>query len=186
MMTMKKNLLAATVLASLAFSATVLAEAPPGSQGNGQILFKGSVLKAPCGLAPGIDGDNQSIDLGQVADSQLTTIGYNTPTEFKIKLVGCTFDPKAVAEAKVNVRFDGMSVGGANGLLGVSGDAKGLAIRLLDAANKQVKIATKSAPYTLRTGDNTLQFSAQVVALEGETVVAGHYDALTSFSLTYL
>lgn len=185
-MTIKKSLLAATVLTSLAFSGTVLAEIPPGSQGNGQILFKGSVLKAPCGLAPGIDGDNQSIDLGQVADAQLTTIGYSTPTEFKIKLVGCTFDPKAVAETKVNVRFDGMSVGGTNGFLGISGDAKGLAIRLLDAANKPVKIATQSSPYTLRTGDNSLQFSAQVVALEGETITAGHYDALASFSLTYL
>ncbi|WP_411755173.1 fimbrial protein [Serratia sp. (in: enterobacteria)] len=185
-MTIKKTLLAATVLASLALSGTVQADVPPGSQGNGQILFKGYVLKAPCGLAPGIDGDNQSINLGQVSDAQLTTIGYATPTEFKIKLIGCTFDAKAAAETKVNVRFDGMSVGGANGFLGVSGDAKGLAIRLLDSSNKQVKIATKSEPYTLRTGDNTLQFSAQVVSLEGETVTAGHYDALTSFSLTYL
>ncbi|WMT15817.1 fimbrial protein [Serratia fonticola] len=184
-MTIKKTLLATTVLTSLALSGTVLADIPPGSQGNGQIMFQGSVLKAPCGLAPGVDGDNQSISLGQVADAQLNTIGYATPIEFKIKLIGCTFDPKAAAETKVNVRFDGSSVGGTNGFLGVGGDAKGLAIRLLDAANQPVKIATQSSPYSLRTGDNTLQFAAQVVKLDGETVVAGHYDALTSFALTY-
>ncbi|MCL1028989.1 fimbrial protein [Serratia silvae] len=183
---MKHSLFAITTLATSLFSASVLAEAPPGSQGNGQIAFSGSVLKAPCGLAPGVDGDNQSIDLGQTSDAQLKTVGYATPKEFKIKLIGCTFDDTAEKDTVVNVRFDGASVGGTNGLLGVSGDAKGLAIRLLDSGNKPVKVGTKSQDYTLHSGDNTLLFSAQVVALQGETIVAGNYDALTSFALTYL
>lgn len=183
---MKRNLFAVTALASILFSANVLAAAPPGSQGNGQIAFTGSVLKAPCGLAPGVDGDNQSIALGQTSDAQLRTVGYATPTEFKIKLIGCTFDESLEKDTVVNVRFDGASVGGANGFLGVTGDAKGLAIRLLDSGNKPVKVGTKSQDYTLRSGDNALQFSAQVVALQGETVVAGDYDALTLFSLTYI
>lgn len=185
-MKMKLRTLALTTLASAMLSGYAFADVPPGSQGNGEIMFKGSVIKAPCGLAPGQDGDNQNINLGQIADAQLKTVGYSAPKEFKIKLIGCSFDPAATAETKVNVRFDGMSVGAANGFLGVSGDAKGVAIRLLDAANKHVKIGATSDNYSLRSGDNTLQFSAQVVALDGQDIVAGTYDALTNFSLTYL
>lgn len=183
---MKHNLFALTALTSILFTANVLAEVPPGSQGNGQISFTGSVLKAPCGLAPGVDGDNQSIALGQTSDAQLRTVGYATPKEFKIKLIGCTFDDKLEKDTVVNVRFDGASVGGVNGFLGTTGDAKGMAIRLLDSGNKPVKVGTKSQDYTLRSGDNTLQFSAQVVAVQGETIIAGDYNAFTSFSLTYL
>ncbi|MGO2334964.1 fimbrial protein [Providencia sp.] len=182
---MKLRLLALATLASMSISGYSFAEAPPGSQGSGEIVFKGSVIKAPCGLAPGENGDNQHIDLGQISDAQLRAVGYGEPKAFQIKLIGCVFDP-ASAEVKANVRFDGMSVGGANGFLGVTGDAKGLALRLLDSANKDVKIGTKSNDYSLRSGDNSLLFSVQPVKLDGENVVAGSYSALTSFSLTYL
>lgn len=185
-MKIKLRSLALTTLATAMLSGYAFADVPPGSQGNGVIQFEGSVIKAPCGLAPGVDGDNQNINLGQIADAQLRTVGYSAPKEFKIKLIGCSFEPAATAETKVNVRFDGMSVGGASGYLGVSGDAKGIAIRLLDAANKHVKIGAISDNYSLRTGDNILQFSAQVVALDGADIKAGTYDAITNFSLTYL
>ncbi|HEM8293624.1 fimbrial protein [Providencia vermicola] len=183
---MKLRLLALATLASLTLSSYSSAAVPPGSQGNGEIMFKGSVIKAPCGLAPGKDGDNQEIDMGQIADAQLTTIGYGKPKDFKINLIGCTFDPAAANEVKVNVRFDGMSTGGSNGFLGVTGEAKGVAIRLTDSSAKQVKIGANSDNYSLRTGDNSLLFSAQAVKLDGEDVVAGTYSALASFSLTYL
>lgn len=183
---MKLRLLALTALASATLSGFAFADVPPGSQGNGEIMFKGSVIKAPCGLAPGEDGDNQNIDMGQIADAQLRTVGYGKPQSFKINLIGCSFDPLATAETSVNVRFDGMSVGGSNGFLGVTGDAKGLAIRLLDSANKHVKMGATSDNYSLRTGDNSLLFSAQAVKLDGEDIVAGTYSAMASFSLTYL
>lgn len=183
---MKFSLLTLAALASLTLSGYSLAAEPPGSQGNGEILFKGSIIKAPCGLAPGVDGDNQSIEMGQISDAQLRTVGYGKQKDFRINLIGCTFDPAVPDEVKVNVRFDGMSVGGTSGLLGVTGQAKGLAIRLTDSAAKQVKMGTISDNYSLRTGDNSLLFSAQAVKLDGEEIVAGTYTGLTSFSLTYL
>lgn len=183
---MKRRLLTLTALASLTLSGYSLAAEPPGSQGNGEIMFKGSIIKAPCGLAPGENGDNQQIEMGQISDAQLRTVGYGKQKDFRINLIGCSFDPAATDEVKVNVRFDGMSVGGTNGFLGVTGEAKGLAIRLTDSASKQVKVGTISDNYTLRTGDNSLLFSAQAVKLDGEDIVPGSYSGLTNFSLTYL
>lgn len=186
---MKLRLLALTALASVTFSGYSLAAVPPGSQGSGEINFKGSVIKAPCGLAPGEDGDNQHVDLGQISDAQLRTVGWGKQKDFKINLIGCVFeadDKGNAANTKANIRFDGASVGGTNSFLGVTGEAKGLAIKLTDSTSKQVKIGTASDNYTLRSGDNSLLFSAQVVRLDGQEIVAGSYTGLTNFSLTYL
>lgn len=183
---MKYNLPAVIVLVTLLFSSHTLAEESLDLQGKGKILFKGTVIKAPCGLAPGEDGDNQQIDMGQVSDAQLRTIGYSKPKNFRIHLIGCYFAPSVTTGVKVNVRFDGLSVGGSDGYLGVTGEAKGLAIRFVDSSNVQVKIGTTSDNYTLNAGDTPLLFSAQVVKLDGENIIPGSYSALTNFSLTYL
>jgi major pilin subunit PapA len=197
--TLALTTLTSAILSGYAFAADTVVDLPPGSQGNGEIMFKGSVIKAPCGLAPGMDGDNQNIDLGQISDAQLMNVGYSAPKAFQIKLIGCDFTPANPAKAlqnKVNVRFDGMSTSDTDGYLGVSGDAKGVAINLLDAKNQQIKIGSTSSNYTLHSGDNTLQFSAQLVKLpnikkeDGKdgnvAIVAGTYNAITNFALTYL
>lgn len=100
-MKMKLRTLTLTMLVSATLSGYAFADVPPGSQGNGEIMFKGSVIKAPCGLAPGQDGDNQNINLGQIADAQLKAVGYSAPKEFKIKLIGCSFDPAATAKPRL-------------------------------------------------------------------------------------
>lgn len=57
------------------------------SQGQGVVNFKGTVIDAPCGIAP--ESADQSVDFGQISKSHLAAGGISVQKNLDIKLVNC-------------------------------------------------------------------------------------------------
>ncbi|MCV5657541.1 F7-2 fimbrial protein, partial [Escherichia coli] len=72
------------------------------NQGQGVVNFKGTVIDAPCGIAP--ESADQTIDFGQISKSHLKNDGISVKKDLDIKLVNCDFtDP--TAKKTVSVTF---------------------------------------------------------------------------------
>lgn len=57
------------------------------NQGSGKITFTGEVISAPCSITPG--DENQTIELGEVADSVLNSGKNSLPVDVNIHLQDC-------------------------------------------------------------------------------------------------
>lgn len=61
-------------------------------QGQGKVNFKGTVIDAPCRIAP--ESADQSIDFGQISKAHLEANGISVKKDLDIKLVNCVLDAK--------------------------------------------------------------------------------------------
>lgn len=176
------NLALATVLA---FG---LASAANADQGSGKVNFKGSIIDAPCSIAP--ESLDQTVDFGAVANTALVGGGKSAIQAFDIKLIKCDLTGTP-AKSKVQATFGG-PLGGATGtsvdMLGITGTAKGASIVMFDGSNQPIKLGTPTTVQNLISGDNTLHFTS---ALQGHagTVLAditeGNFTAVANFTLAY-
>ena len=172
---MKKIILA--TLISGAMSASALAV----DAGSGTVTFNGSIISAPCSIAPG--EENQEVQLGQVSDVTLNKGGSSSAQAFSIQLQGCNLKDTNT----VKVTFNGTEAvnGETNtGMLQITGEAKGAAVKLMSTSGAQIKV---NSPYTQSyvAGDNELKFTATLQGLDGETVSPGNFSAVTNFTLAY-
>ncbi len=87
-------------------------------QGQGKVNFKGTVIDAPCGIAP--ESADQSIDFGQISKAHLEANSISVKKELDIKLVNCTFDSDKLKTVKV--AFSGTTVNGQLSELGTAGN----------------------------------------------------------------
>lgn len=192
---MKKIILA--TLISGAMSASVFAAAP-SNQGHGKVTFKGEIIDAPCSISS--DSIDQTVDLGQIANSVLANGGASTFTPFTIQLEDCvltdagTGDNNSVLNEKVSITFSGASAGFDKTLLGMvglnagEGDINNVGIRLLDTHSKPINMGQATAQsVTLQVGDNTLEFGAFVQGADVtvDKIPLGKFEAVTNFTLAY-
>lgn len=150
-------------------------------QGQGKVNFKGSVIDAPCGIAP--ESADQSIDFGQISKAHLAADGISVKKDLDIKLVNCDLSD---GKKKVKVTFSGTSLGDGTEL-GTAGNT-GTAIKVSAADGSFVKFdgATSVGSYNLKTGDNTMRYSAWVQkASTASSVTEGAFTAVANFNLTY-
>ncbi len=70
-------------------------------------------------------------------------------------------------------------------LLKVSGDARGVGVRLSDAKGKALNLNQANAAYMLNPGDNMLTFYAALEATE-RGVLAGDFNAVVNVRVSYL
>ncbi|MBC3252360.1 fimbrial protein [Serratia fonticola] len=173
---MNKSLLAAVVV----FGMSSLAHA---DQGHGKVTFTGSIIDAPCSIAP--ESIDQTVDLGQISNAALKDGGQSTPKNFSIKLEGCSFGTPA-AKNKVQVTFTGMESAASNGLLGITGNAKGASVAITQADGKVIKLGTPTKEQALQDGKNTLSFAAFMQG-DGPTanITEGDFQAVADFTLAY-
>ncbi|HEF8774188.1 fimbrial protein [Providencia manganoxydans] len=176
---MKKIILA--TLISGAMSASALAV----DAGTGTVTFNGSIISAPCSIAPG--EENQEVQLGQVSDVTLNQGGSSTAQPFSIQLQGCNLKDTNT----VKVTFNGTEavINGAEGntntgMLQITGEAKGAAVKLMSTSGTQIKV-NDSYTQSYVTGNNELKFAAALQGLDGETVAPGNFSAVTNFTLAY-
>lgn len=175
---MKKTLVSATLAALfLTFGAHA------ADQGQGVVNFKGSVIDAPCGIAP--ESADQSIDFGQISKAHLTAKGISVKKDLDIKLVNCDITG-ADAKKTVNVTFSGTTVPSHSDELGTTGNT-GTAIVVSSADGKLVQFdgTTGSGSLTLKNGDNTLHYSSWVKQATGSTLQEGAFSAVANFNLIY-
>ncbi|MBD8163262.1 fimbrial protein [Erwinia persicina] len=150
-------------------------------EGSGKVTFYGSIVNAPCSIAPNVD--DQKIPLGQVSNTLLANGGEQTAIPFTIDLQNCDNSTKK----SVTATFTGKS--GVDGRLGITGEATGASILLRDGSGKKIELGTATAAQNINTGSNTLQFTA---ALKGDgtsddpvAVGTGAFTAVTNFTLAY-
>lgn len=164
--------------------------ASAANQGQGVINFKGSVIDAPCGIAP--ESADQSIDFGQLSKAHLEASGVSVKKDLDIKLVNC--DAAALTgtggagkgKSSVKVSFTGATVSGQTKELGTAGDT-GTAIVISEAtSNTLVSFDGTAGSLTkLKPNDNVLRYSAWVKKATGGTLKEGDFSAVANFNLTY-
>lgn len=172
---MKKIILA--TLISGAMSASALAV----DAGSGTVTFTGSIISAPCSIAPG--EENQEVPLGQVSDVTLTAGGASSAQPFSIQLEGCNLEGDNI----VKVTFNGTEAvnGSSNtGMLQITGEASGAAVKIMSTSGAQINVNSAYQQQYVK-GDNELKFTAALQGLEGATVVPGDFSAVTNFTLAY-
>ncbi len=162
---------------ALAFSSVVHA----ADQGQGKVNFKGTVIDAPCGIAP--ESADQSIDFGQISKAHLEANGISVKKDLDIKLVNCVLDNNKPA---VKVAFSGTNVTGHANELGTAGDT-GTAIVVSSSDGTLVTFdgTSSSGATKLKAGDNTLHYNSWVKKATNGTLKEGEFTAVTNFNLTY-
>ncbi len=184
-----KKILLVTAMTGLM---TAGAYAAPENSGNGKVTFNGSIITAPCSIAP--ESVDQIVELGQISDALLenngTSDGQSSPVPFDIKLVDCTIKTGDT----VKVTFSGTAATDeADALLAITGTASGAGVQIIDSNNTPITLNKKSdSTHKLQPTSNTLKFSAYVKGLgsQGETpapvkIVSGDFQAVTDFVLSY-
>ncbi len=179
---MKVNALK-TVMAGAVAMALISFGANAANQGQGVVNFKGSVINAPCGIAP--ESADQSIDFGQISKAHLENNGISVKKNLDIKLVNC--DATELQQTgSVKVSFTGTTINGQIKELGTAGDT-GTAVVVSEASgNNQVSFdGTAGSATKLQEGDNTLRYSTWVKKATGGTLKEGDFTAVANFNLTY-
>ena len=175
---MKKNIIAAAIVATAALSMSNAFAAA------GTVNFNGEILDAACTVDVG--SQNQTVELGKYNKSEFTAAGDVTAaTKFDIVLKDC---PATVTSA--SVRFDGTPDAADSSLLAidssVAGAATGVAINLMTADKAQLPLhGSNGYSYTLTDAeDNTLDFYAQYKST-ADAVTAGPANSVANFSVVY-
>jgi len=140
----------------------------------------GTIVASGCTL----DAESEllEVDMQEVNRTQLTFAGAKTPEiPFKIKLRDCTTSVTGAV-----VKFSGQSDTDNNQLLRLaSGEARGLAIKIMDDDKTIIPINTASKNYPLTDGnDAELQFYAQYVAT-GPSIQPGDANATATYTVTF-
>lgn len=153
---------------------------PYKDQGHGTVTFTGSIVDAPCSIDP--ETIDQTVNLGQVSNAALENKGTSTPKNFEIRLEKCNVGATGKA---VTATFTG-GKGGTDGMLGLTGSAKGASIAMTDGSGKVLKLGEKTEAQKLQNGNNTLLFAAY---LQGDGasggVVPGDFKSVANFTLDY-
>ncbi|WP_411749733.1 fimbrial protein [Serratia marcescens] len=171
----------AIVAAAVAFCVSAAANA--ADQGHGKVTFTGSIIDAPCSIAP--ESLDQTVELGAISKAALVKNGKSTPRNFNIALENCSFGDPATKN-KVQLTFTGMESAANNGLLGITGSAAGASVAIVDGSGSVVKLGEPSKAQVLSNGSNTLNFAAYVQG-DGadDKITEGDFQSVADFTLAY-
>lgn len=175
---MKKIILA--TLASGLMSSSVFA----ADMGHGKVSFTGSIITAPCSISP--KTINQTVELGQIADSTLAGGGKSTPTTFDVSLLNCT---KATVKNGVQLVFSGAAAAfdATKKTLGIAGTASGAGVQITNGAGEVITLGKASPFQLIQDGNNTLRFAAYLIGNPNKDIVvtAGEFSSVADFTLNY-
>ncbi|WP_346210323.1 fimbrial protein [Aeromonas salmonicida] len=184
-----KNVTIASAMMMLLLSGTAFAEEvtpPPANaptdQGHGVIKFVGAIIDAPCSIAP--ESVDQTIQMGQVANSLLESQGETPLRPFEIHLEACSLDTAKTA----SITFNGIADDSEKKHLAINGFAKGAAVAIVSQLDgSEVVLGTPTKGAALLEGDNHLKFGAKLVSniKSGEKATPGEFTATSDFIMNY-
>ncbi len=167
-----------TVMAGAVAMALVSFGANAANQGQGVVNFKGTVIDAPCGIAP--ESADQSIDFGQISKSHLSGGGISKAQSLDIKLVNC--DVTSLNNG-VALTFSGNTVNGTATELETAGKTNTAIV--INGYGSDITFGKATDFIKLTNGDNTLRFQSWVKQAANKTVAEGDFTAVANFNLTY-
>ncbi|RDR25686.1 fimbrial protein [Escherichia marmotae] len=151
--------------------------AASSSHGQGSVTFNGTIIDAPCSIAP--DSVNQSIYFGQVSKSHLNAGGISVTQPLNIKLLSC--EPNK----SVKVSFTGSTVSNDKKALGTTGNT-GTAVVISGPDGQLISFdGTAGSSQNLKEGENILNYSTWVKAIAKDSVQEGDFTAVANFNLIY-
>lgn len=175
----KKSILHTLIASSALTFAITTAYALPVT--GGTINFTGKVVDASCTVSTG--SSTQTITMEPVSTTRLKVVGDTAnPTDVPIVLEECNTNTSNT----VQVLFSGNSVSGDSTVLSLTDNgnsAKQVGIKLYDSENNEIKLDEMTSPFSLTTGETTLNFTAKYYAL-GQAE-AGDVNATATFTMIY-
>ncbi|HEA3131736.1 TPA: fimbrial protein [Aeromonas hydrophila] len=179
---MKMKNIALVSVVAMGMGMASFANAAPG--GNGTVTFVGSIVDAPCSIAP--ESLDQTVNLGAVSNAVLEANGRSTPVPFQIQLEDCQL-PAAGTPSTVTVTFTGAAstLPGITNKLGMIGTAAGAYIDINTVDGASVDLNQASDARTFAAGPNTLSFMASLASPAGTTVTPGSFQVPANFVLNY-
>ncbi|OAT33513.1 fimbrial adhesion protein [Buttiauxella ferragutiae ATCC 51602] len=151
-------------------------------QGWGKVNMVGAIIETACA----IDTENrdQTINMGTLPISQIARDGQSLTKQFSIRLVNCVLTRQNASLPDwrhFKVAFDGHHD---SGLFGVEGDAKGVALQLIDS---QGNIITPGSPLSLEeitSKEMLLKYSLRLVS-NNQLLRAGQFTSTVKFKMDY-
>lgn len=161
---------------------------------HGTLTVSGELVDSPCRLS--MDSLDQTVDLGTLASSDLTRPGdRSNPVRFSVRLEGCLVASGYLRDAGtdgatwsasqpvVDVAFTAPADFRNPSLMRLNG-VEGIALRLTDDRNQDVRLGSRGVPKLLTPGDNTLSWDIVAERVPGP-VVPGAFRAVADFRLSY-
>lgn len=148
---------------------------------DGKINFIGKITDDACTVTNTVSNP-LSVTLGTVSSKAFDGSNTAAPTDFKIELTSCPDSAKTAA-----VKFDGTAANNDSTALQLTqedGVATGVGIQVTDAKNKVVPLHAASSSYDLKTGTNSLTFTARYLKV-GSAVTSGPANSTTNFTIVY-
>ncbi|HEP1044383.1 TPA: fimbrial protein [Serratia marcescens] len=179
-MKLNKIMLAAV----MALGVSSLAHA--ADQGHGKVTFSGSIIDAPCSIAP--EALDQTVELGAISSVALKNGGKSTPRNFDIKLENCELITTGAGKNNaVTLTFTGATSAADSKLLGITGTAKGAGVAITDGAGNDITLGKATNAQALQNGANSLSFAAYLQGSSASTavIVPGEFQSVADFTLAY-
>ncbi|HEI8868128.1 TPA: type 1 fimbrial protein [Serratia odorifera] len=161
--------------------ASAACDAAPVIQGGGRVNMQGAIIDTACAIAAG--SRDQTIDMDTIPLGQIIRDGRGLTKSFSIELVNCQLErPGNKPDWRFfQVTFDGSAE---DGLFGVQGEARGVALRINDADGNQVIPGKPLSLEKIIPGNSTLSYSMTLMP-NHQPLRAGAYFSTLRFKLDY-
>lgn len=161
---------------------------------HGMLTVTGELVDSPCRLS--MDTRDQTVDLGTLASADLEYLGARSqPVIIKVRLEGCLLSSGGLYDVRtgtatvsesqpvVDVSFMAPSDLNDASLMKLNG-VSGIALRITDSRNNDIRLGGHGVPLLLTPGDNTLSWTVVAERVAGP-MVPGAFKAITDFKLSY-
>lgn len=161
---------------------------------HGTLTVTGQLVDSPCQMS--MESRDQSIDLGTLASAELAYPGARSqPVHFEVRLQGCLVASGHMRDSQtdsttsgknqpvVDMAFTAPADFSDPSLMKLSG-VEGIALRLTDNHNRDVRLGSHGIPQLLAPGDNSLHWKVVAERVPGR-LVPGAFRAITDFRLSY-
>lgn len=152
------------------------------ASGWGRVNMQGAVIETACAIDT--DSRDQTIDMSVLPLGQIIRDGQGVARPFSIHLVNCVLDrvdenlPKW---RRFQVTFDGRID---NGLFGIDGQARGVALQLADRNGNIVAPGNPTAFIDITEGNRELNYSLRLVS-NRQILRSGEYTSTIRFKMDY-
>lgn len=152
------------------------------ASGWGRVNMQGAVIETACAIDT--NSRDQTIDMSVLPLSQMIRDGHGISRPFSIRLVNCVLDriDKTLPKwQRFQVTFDGRVD---NGLFGVDGAARGVALQLADSYGNIVMPGAPTPFLNITEGDRELNYSLRLVSNQ-QVLRSGEYTSTIKFKMDY-
>lgn len=150
--------------------------------GWGSVRMSGRIIGTACAIDT--NSIDQTIDMGTVPISKIGRDGAGRERTFTINLINCVLSKEDNDISKwqyFSITFDGDND---EGLFAVTGEAKGIAIKIFDNDGHVARPGTPLPLGKIDSGKMALDFSIQLVSTH-KVLHAGDYNSIIKFKMDY-